>query len=407
MKTYFKDGFFKSNRRRLRQLIGTDTPLVITANSLSQRNGDMAHDFRQDSSFWYLTGINEPEVILVMEATEEYLIVPSRHHVRNIFDGKLDFRQLSARSGIKNVYESQAGWDKLINRLDNAETIATLMPPEEYVEAYEFYTNPARRILRNRLQAGLGKVNFIDIRDFMARLRMVKQPPELESLRDSINLTVDTFKAMITRLKDFKYEYEIEAYLSHAYRSQGARDGYGAIVGGGGNACVLHYESNQSELEPGQLVLIDSGAEIEFYSADISRTYSRGRPTKRQRQVFDAVKAVYDFALSNLKPGISIKDNEKLVENYMGEQLRSLGLIDKPTREKVRTYFPHATSHFLGLDVHDLGDYEQPLSANMVITVEPGIYIPAENIGIRIEDDILITQTGYENLSAGLPISLS
>lgn len=152
------------------------------------------------------------------------------------------------------------------------------------------------------------------------------------------------------------------------------------------------------------MILLDIGAEVEYYSSDISRTLSiNHKPTRRQRQVYEAVADVQDYAFSLVKPGISIKDMETKIEHYMGEKLRVLGLINSIDKESVRKYYPHGTSHFLGLDTHDVGFYDKPLEPGMVITVEPGIYIPEENIGVRIEDDVLLTEAGYRLLTNNLP----
>ena len=169
----------------------------------------------------------------------------------------------------------------------------------------------------------------------------------------------------------------------------------------------MHYHSNQSAIAPDNLVMIDIGAEISHYAADITRTFSSGaKPSRRQQIVHEAVGEVQDFAFGLLKPGVMIKAYEQQIEHFMGEKLRELGLIKTIEREQVRKYFPHATSHFLGLEPHDAGNYDQPLEAGVVITVEPGIYIPEEGIGVRIEDDVLITENGIEILSRRLPRDL-
>lgn len=407
MKSYFDAEFFRANRQRLRQLFKGTAPIVLTGNALLQRNSDIAQPFRQDSSFWYLTGINEPEIVLVMDKDKEYLIVPERTDVRNIFDGQLDSSLIAKSSGVNEILPAKAGWKRLGARLKRAKTVATLGALPPYIETYEFYTNPARSSLINKLKSYSSDIELLDLKEHMLKMRVKKQPQELKALVDSINLTVDTFKKLNSNLSKFTSEHEVEGFLYQNIRNSGAHFGYLPMVASGKNAVVLHYDSNQSKLGDNELLLVDCGAEIEFYSADITRVFSKSAMTRRQREVYEAVAAVHGFALSNLKPGISIKQNEKQVEHYMGEKLRELGLIKTITKGTVRKYFPHATSHFLGLDLHDIGNYENRLESGMVLTIEPGIYIPEESIGIRLEDDILITDSGYENLSANLPISLS
>lgn len=196
--------------------------------------------------------------------------------------------------------------------------------------------------------------------------------------------------------------------MTHYFRKSGATGhGFSPIVSAGERACVLHQNENNGEIGAKDLITVDIGAEVDNYSADITRTYSQSKPSKRQKAVHAAVEAVQDYAFSLVKPGVLLKENEALIEHYMGEKLRELGLIKTIDRDSVRTYFPHSTSHFLGLDVHDTGDYSRPLESGMVITIEPGIYIPQEGIGVRIEDDVLVTSKGYKILSGRLPRTIS
>jgi Xaa-Pro aminopeptidase len=199
----------------------------------------------------------------------------------------------------------------------------------------------------------------------------------------------------------------VEAEItSHVLRS-GAQDAWKPIVASGVNACTLHSSDNNTKLGVGTLIVIDIGVEVSHYCSDISRTFSTdGHPGRRAQAVYSAVKEIQNFAIGLQKPGASIKENEKKVEVFLGECLRELNLIKTIDRDTVRQFFPHATSHFLGLDPHDAGDYDRPLEPGMVLTVEPGIYIPKEGLGVRLEDDILITPGGYKNLSAKLPRKL-
>ncbi len=407
MTTYFTPEFFKGNRARLRKLFTGTAPIVITANSLLQRNSDIAYPFRQDSNFWYLTGITEPDFVLVMDRDKEYLISPVRNQIRTIFDGGLDPEIITQRSGIKEIIDAKNGWKNFSRRLQRVQHVATIAAPPNYIENYEFYTNPARANLISKLKLAKPELEFLDLKEHFATMRVLKHPQEINAIKDSVNLTASALRKLKSKLSKMKYEYEVEAFLSQAFRSQGALHGYNPMVAGGINACTLHYDENNKELNKRDLLLIDAGAEKEYYSADLTRTYALGAPTKRQQAVYDAVLEVQDYVLSNIKPGITLKESEKLSEQFMGEKLRELGLIKAIEKKTVRHYFPHAASHYLGLDLHDAGDYNTPMEADMVITVEPGIYIPEEGIGIRIEDDILITNNGHKVLSAGLPRTLT
>lgn len=407
----FPSDFFAANRARLRGLPdgpAADNLTVLTANGLLQRNADTTYKYRQDSSFWYLTGISEPDIILVMDGDEEYLILPGRDAVREAFDGAVTAEMLTARSGIATVLDEAAGWQKLGERVKKAKRLATLEAAPAYVERHGLYTNPVRARLAGRLRDCNQDFELLDLREQLARLRAIKQPAELQAIRQAIEVTAAglDFVTSAERLQAYAHEYEIEADLTREFRRRGYGHAFDPIIAAGARACQLHYLANDGPLAAGQLLIFDVGAEVNTYAADISRTVAIGQPTKRQQQVFEAVCEVQDFALSLLKPGTISADYEKDIEAIMGEKLRELGLIKTVDREAVRKYYPHATSHFLGLDVHDVGDYRQPLEAGMVLTCEPGIYIPEEGIGVRIEDDILITAGGHEVLSRQLPRAL-
>jgi Xaa-Pro aminopeptidase len=264
--------------------------------------------------------------------------------------------------------------------------------------------------LVEKIKSYNSQIKFLDLNQHLSRLRMIKQLPEIEAITRAINITSSAIKEVTrpSKLSKYNYEYEIEADLTRGMRRRGAdQHAFEPIIAGGRRACTLHNVSNNARLNSSDLILIDTGAEFEHYAADITRTYSlSGKATKRQQSVYNAALEVHDYAISLLKPGVLIKDYEQKVENFMGEKLRELGLIKIIDKENVRQYYPHATGHFLGLNVHDTGDYNLPLEPGVVLTVEPGIYIPEENIGVRIEDDILITTTNNKVLSGNLSHSL-
>lgn len=398
----FSSDFFSANRERLRQLFTGTAPIVITANGQLQRGSDEGYQFHQDSNFWYLTGCNDPDVILVMDKTKEYLIIPGRSSVREAFDGVLDVPKLSQISGIQTVYDEKEGWRQLEARLKKVQNVATLAAAPAYVGAWGLYTNPARAQLVRRLKEAQPALELLDLRVHLARMRAVKQPQEILALRNAIEITNKTLKEVTkpSALAKYAYEYEIEADISRGFRRQGARGhAFTPIVAGGQHACTMHHTNNDGALTKGDFVVIDVGAEWNHYSADITRTVCLGEPTRRQETVYNAVDVVQKFAFSLIKPGLNFREYEMQIAEFMGEKLRELGLIKTISDENVRKYFPHATSHFLGLDTHDAGDYERPLEAGAVITVEPGIYISEEGIGVRIEDDVLVTSAGIEILS--------
>lgn len=384
-------------------------PIVLTAHGLLQRSGDTTFGFQQDSSFWYLTGIELPDVIAVLTEQEEFLIVPGRDTVREAFDGALDLDMLSKQSGVAAVYNEEEGWQRLEASVRKAQAYSTLLPNPAYIDRSGFYSNPARQRLVDRLRPLVDKDKIRDIRMEVARLRMVKQTPELEALQRAIDITIDSLLEVARQdtLQAYQAEYQIEADLTRGFRFRGGRGhAFDPIVAGGRNATVLHNVANLSLLKNGELLVLDVGAEYQHYAADITRTVANGKPSERQAAIHAAVLEVQRLAMALVRPGILLKEYEQQVEQLMGEQLMGLGLIKEPTRENIRKYYPHSTSHFLGIDAHDAGDYGQPLPEGAVITVEPGIYIPEEGIGVRIEDDVLVTDTGCTVMSGRLPKTL-
>ncbi|HUD10159.1 MAG TPA: Xaa-Pro aminopeptidase [Candidatus Saccharimonadales bacterium] len=410
MSGIFTSDFFIHNRRRLREQVAADTPIVITANGLLQKASDEAFAFHQDRSFWYLTGVDEPDILLVIDKDEEYLIVPGREFVREKFDGAVDVSGLTRRSGITKILDEKGGWDHLGATLKENKHIGTLIASPKYVDFWGMYTNPARAELIKKLKMINSKIKLLDIRLLVARMRMIKQKPELEAIQQAIDITNQTLNAVIepTQLAKYTNEYQVEADITHGFRWRGASGhGFSPIVASGKRGCTLHSVTNDGDLTKGDLITIDVGAEVDHYTADITRTVSfNGQPSKRQQAVYEAVLEAQEYAFSLLKPGVLIKDYEKLMEIFIGKQLRELKVIKTLKRDAIRNFFPHATSHFLGLDAHDAGDYEQPLAPGVVLAVEPGIYIPEESIGVRIEDNVVITKTGNKVLSRELARAL-
>lgn len=402
----FESNFFAGNRQRL--LDGSGAKLIVlTANGLLQRSADTTFAFRQDSNFWYLTGIEEPDFLLVMTPEETFLIAPSRPDQRDMWDGAVDKRQLQAISGINLVLDHHAGWTKLDMLLKKLKKVHTITPAEAYFERFGFYANPARATLLTALKKHRS-LELVDIRKVIASMRQIKQGPELQAIKEAIEITAKSIEKVLRKVRTYKYEHQITADITAEFLRLGATGhAYLPIVATGDNATTLHYVNNQSRINKTDLILIDVGAEVNNYSADISRTFAVTKPSARQYAVHKAVLSVQTSALKLLKPGVVMKEYEQAVDKLMAKELLSLGLLeDVDDQTKLKKYFPHLASHFLGLDTHDSADYDLPLLPGMVLTVEPGIYIPEENLGVRIEDNVLITEKGNEVLSASLSSSL-
>jgi Xaa-Pro aminopeptidase len=311
MKSYFTSDFFIGNRQRLRKLFVGNAPIILSANGLMQRNNDQSFPFRQESNFWYLTGIDEPDIILVMDKDREYLILPARSDVQEIFDDASSKEKLAQKSGIEEVLDQKAGWKRLEQKIKRSKHAASLTPPPVFIDVYGFHTNPARALLHSRLKEVNGSLEMLDLREQFARMRMVKQPTELAATQTAIDLTVKTLKSVKRNMSKYKFEYEIEAAVSNAFISKGYHDVWPPIVSAGKNACVIHHQDHRYPINSKDLVVIDIGAEVENYASDITRTYAAGTTTKRQRDIHEAVKEAQDYAFGLIKPGVNIRENEK------------------------------------------------------------------------------------------------
>lgn len=404
MESNFQADFFKNNRTKLKKLFPGTAPIVLTANGLLQRDSSNTYPFVQDASFWYLSGLDYADILLVIDNDDEYLILPERTVSQEFFDGAFDLNKIKTISGVDKIFSSKEGHTKLKNRIKKVKHVATLAALPKYLDGYGFYTNPARSRLIKTLKNYNHTIDFLDLKNHLMHLRVIKQDPEIKAIKRAIDLNIlslnNTLKA--NRLSKYNYEYEIEAELEKNFRQRGGKTAFESIVASGLNACTLHYLANNSSIDKNGLLLIDCGVSIDHYCSDITMTIPINKFSRRQKAIYKAVKDVQSHAMSLLKPGVILKDYEADVAHYMGEKLRELSLIKSISEDNVRLYFPSLTSHFLGIDVHDSGSYTEPLQAGMVLTVEPGIYIKDEAIGVRIEDDVLITKTGNINLSRKL-----
>ncbi len=398
----FDSEFFRGNRRRLREQFGGTAPIVLSANAYLQKSADSTYPFVQDSSFWYLTGLNLPGLTLVMDADREYLILPDVSQTHLQFSGYQTDAVISETSGIESVLKSEDGWRRLERKLKKAKHVATIQPPADYIEPMMMFTSPARARLVAALRSCNETLDLIDLRPHLAQLRIAKQEPELVALRRAIDLTAEAYKAIQKILPKAMSETDILAKAQYVATKSGCEFAYDPIIASGANGLILHYIENNASLSDGDMVLIDLGLRFQNYCADVTRTVI-AEPNKRQQAVYDAVLSVHEFACSLIKPGINLTTYEAAVTQYMGEKLRELGLIKTITQESMREYYPHATSHFIGIDVHDVGSHENPIPENAVLSVEPGIYIAEENIAIRIEDTVRVSSDGVEVLSSAIP----
>lgn len=391
-----KPDFFANNRAKLRAAFPDDKLFLFTANLATQRTESSTYKFRQNNNFWYLTGISEPNVLLLMDGDKEFLVLPELDEVQLLFGGAINKERLSQVSGVDSfLTDAEAR-----NRISGRNRVVTLVPLPAFNPSENSFSNPAERRLTDRIKRTLPKPDIIDARPVIAKMRSIKQDAEIQAIKAAIKISTVAFKKIEQGIDGFKNEKDIERLLSAEFALAGAEHAYDPIVASGINACTLHYNANSQPLSSGRAVLIDAGAELNNYAADITRTYFVGKSSIRQQEIYRAVAEIKKFALGQLKAGLAWRDYELANLDFAAEKLHELGVIKEKDRKLARRYYPHATSHSLGLEVHDVGiDHGQSLQAGMVITVEPGLYIKEEQIGVRLEDDVLITHQGIVNLA--------
>lgn len=393
--------FHRSNRRKLFDTLDVHV-CIFAGNILVQRSNDASYPFEQEANFWYLTGIDAPGWRVIIQKDTTTLVMPDVDEVHEVFDGSLSAKDAIVMSGADEVL-TQVQAKKLLEGLRRSNIQVATLGDDPHKDRYDFSLNPGPVIMREELTESFGEL--LDCRKHLAEMRAIKQSVEIDALRRAIAVTVEAFEAVKLKMDHYKYEYEIEADFSHSFRAKGATGhAYDPIIAMSKNACTLHYHKNNEQLSDGQLVLMDVGARHTGYAADITRTYAFGSITDRQKAVHAAVDRAHHDIIDLLRPGLLVKDYFNKVDVIMQHALQDLGLLKNKT--DYRKYFPHSISHGLGIDVHDSLGGPVTFQAGMVVTVEPGIYIPEEAIGVRIEDDILITESGYENLSARLSTAL-
>lgn len=387
MRKILTSKFFVSNREKLKNLLGDGPPIAIVAHGYMQRSNDTEYPFEQDRNFYYLTGLDEPDWILILDTDNDYLIAPEISETEKIFNGEPDLDIISKETGIKRVLHADEGWKKL----DKLSQVRTILPPEAKINS--IFTNPSKRAFVNRLGA-----ETQDVTAELLHLRTLKTTDEIKAIRRAIDITADGFNEALKKINELDTEAEIEAIFTSHFTAKESRHGYTPIVAGGKNACTLHYTANNHKLPENGLVLIDIGAQYQYYSADVTRTLTRGDLSERQLGIRDVVKDSFDKIFKIIEPGLKLDAYQKQANAIMSAAISDLGLGEESSA--VAKHFPHAPSHGLGLDVHDSLVGFDDFQPGMVITLEPGIYIPDEGIGIRYEDDILITETGAENISS-------
>ena len=410
--------FFERNRERLRQLLKPGSMVIVHANDIMPTNADGAMPFVQNRDLFYLSGVDQEETVLLLfpdaieEKDREILFVRETSEMIAIWEGeKLTKEQAREGSGIQRV-EWTNRFDDHFHRLMPQVERVYLASNEHLRAEVVVETRNARFIKKCQTQYPLHR--YERLAPLMNELRVIKDEVEIAALQKAIDITEAGFRRVLSFIQPGVGEWEIEAeYLHEFVRRRSRGFAYGPIVGTGKNACVLHYLENDQICEDGQLVLMDVGAEWANWNADMTRTVPvNGRFTERQRAVYEAVRRVKDACTEILRPGLTPREWRDRTNEFMEAELVGLGLIDaKEAKEQdpeekplTKKYYPHGIGHHLGLDVHDVSGPHEPVREGMVFTVEPGIYIREENLGIRLEDDILIGKDENINLFQNIPI---
>lgn len=439
-------------RARVMERMGQGMAILISGEPKNFSN-DVDYPFRQENNLYYLTGVNQPGATLVLmpgsREPQEVLFLPKREPSQETWTGHmLSAVEAERLSGIKQIWEAtelEAFLDAALTgkRYEKRSFSWDVPRPAEpsAKDSLEVWLIQARgssavaqfqreKTFGDTLSARYPRLRKKDLLPIFADLRLIKSPYEVAQLRSAIELTADVHRGVMTLVKPGMNESELDGFIYAGYRRRGAQWGFPSIVASGPNATTLHYEDNSRQIQDGDLVAIDIGAEIDHYSADVTRTIpANGRFTREQRTIYEIVFRAQEAGLNAARPGATIRSVHSAALGVLKTELLRIGLVTDTTSNQYRMWFMHGTSHWLGLDVHDPGARDTLFQPGMVLTVEPGLYIredaldylektpenetflaavrPAferyKNIGVRIEDDILITNDGYEALSMSAP----
>jgi Xaa-Pro aminopeptidase len=411
---------FQQNRESLKKRLPKGSVVILQSAEQMPRNGDQFFPFRQQSDFFYLTGIEQEETSLLLfpdcpnPAFREVLFIAKFDPVAAVWEGhKLNPAEATAVSGIDRVQTNDSFEAVLQEVMNYAETV--WLNNNEYIKFFTDVTGKQLR-LAHQLRNKYPLHNYMRVAPLLTSLRECKSPEEIGLLRTACEITHRAFNRIAAFVKPGIYEFEVQAEMEHEFTINRANGhGYHPIIAGGANSCILHYNENDKQLHDGDLLLLDFGAEYANYTADLSRTLPiNGKFSPRQRQCYEAVLRVFKKTRALYVPGNTVDGINMACWQMMEEEMIGLGLFtaeDVKNQDSAaplyRQYLMHGVAHPIGLDVHDVGSKFEPLKPGMVLTCEPGLYITAEKIGIRLENDILVTENGPVDLMADIPIEAS
>ncbi|MGS0530173.1 aminopeptidase P family protein [Bacillus mycoides] len=397
-----KSTFFAQNRVRLVNTLPDESITILFAGQAPHMSADAHYKFVPNRNFYYLTGIDEPNVIFMLKkfgnSVEETLFIEKSDPVMEKWDGKTVSKEDAEQiSGIKKVVYIESFEKTMANTLftENVKHLYLDLERREW-KGTETKTLAFAKYVREQYP----HVLIGNVYPHICELRVFKTEEEIEIIKEAIAVTKEGIYNVLKHAKADVMEYELEAHFDFTLKSSGIKHhAFNTILASGKNATVLHYEDNDAQIQNGDLVLLDLGAQKDYYNADISYTFpASGTFSSRQKQIYNIVLKALKETTELIKPGLKFTALNEHTKKVLAEECKAIGLIQED--EELSKYYYHGVSHFLGLDTHDVGTYkDRVLEEGMVITIEPGLYIEEESIGIRIEDDILITKDGYENLS--------
>lgn len=445
-----------ARRARVMERLGPKAMLILFSNEPKHYTGDVDYEFRQENNLFYLTGITQEDVALVLmpgnERLQEILFLPRRDPAQEVWTGHmLSAGEGRAIAGIENIWPADQV-TTFANSVLNGRSfgVSRYFQTAEYVpffRALEAGEAQVYLLLEDRpglegefsrewkfaqdLRERFVGIEIRDVTPIFANLRLIKSEYELAQLQEAMDITIEAQKAAWRAVRPGMWEYEVEAIIEYLYKRRNAFDwGFPSIVASGPNATTLHYQESQRQMQDGELLLLDVGAEYNYYTADITRTIPvSGEFSPDQATVYQIVLDAQNAAIEMVRPGVTLPQVHQKAVEVVRAGLRRLGLITDVNSDQYRHYFMHGTSHYLGMDVHDVGDRAATLKPGMVFTIEPGIYVREDvldyleptpenqafieavrpaldryvGIGVRIEDDILVTRDGYRHVSADLP----
>lgn len=417
--TTIDQNLFIENRKKLIAKLPKNSMAILFASDEMPRSGDQSFVFRQNPDLFWLTGIDQEKTILILYPDcpnplyREALFLRKTNEVIAVWEGhKYTMEEARATSGINKIFWNDSFELVLPALMTYCESVYLNFNENDRFESFVPYKDIR---FANELRYQYPGHPIHRLGPIMSSLRSIKSQIEVDLTQKACNITRDAFLRVLKFVKPGVQEFEIEAEIIHEFiRQRATGHAYTPIIGSGKNSCVLHYIENNKTCLDGDILLMDFGAEYANYNADLTRTIPvNGRFSPRQKEVYNAVLRVMKAAITMLIPGNTLMEYNKEVGKIMESELIGLGLLDKndvakqdPENPLYKKYFMHGTSHHLGLDVHDLGPRYQPMQVGNLFTCEPGIYIPQEGIGIRIENDILITENGQLDLMADIPLEV-